>query len=256
MPEALLAGRPVDVGEERLDVLRPVGRLVVEEEGVLPHVHHEHGDEARDVAHLVQSDPVVREPLVDRVLVADRPAHAAHLADADEIRLPDVVAAEGAFGQFVEVRVLLGVGRRRALLHVAEVPLVQDHAVVLEAEAAGQFRVGGHLLLIDLAVREYLGNLGRQRVGVRDIALVELEVHLQSLVGDAVQPAQIELLRRVKLNVCHHILLVIMAATPESEAAAPSRGDAARSCAHTHARPQAFTISFVARLRLGKIIEQ
>ncbi len=92
--EALLAGPPVYVGEEGLDVLGAVGRRVVADEGVLPHVHHEDGDEAADVARLVQRDPVVREPSVRRVLVADGPADAAHLADADEVGLPDVVGAE------------------------------------------------------------------------------------------------------------------------------------------------------------------
>src|SRR2546423_3024904 len=122
--EARADGVPVDVREERLDVLRPLGGLVVEKEGVLPNVHDERWREARDVADLVQRGPGIREPPVDGGLVADGPAHAAHLADRDEVRLPDVVAAEGLFGEFVELRTCFRVGRRRALLHVAEVVLV------------------------------------------------------------------------------------------------------------------------------------
>ena len=38
-----------------------IGRLVVEEERVLPHVHHQERHEAGDVADLVQRDPVIRE---------------------------------------------------------------------------------------------------------------------------------------------------------------------------------------------------
>ena len=69
---------------------------------------------------------------------------------------------------------------------------MQDHAVVFEAEAAGQLGVGGHLLLVDLAVGEDRGDLLGQRVRVGDVALVELEVHLQRLVGDAGEAGEIE----------------------------------------------------------------
>jgi hypothetical protein len=55
---------------------------------------------------------------------------------------------------------------------------VQHHAVVLKAEAAGQLGVGGHLLVVDLPVLEDLGDLLGENVGVLDVALVELEVHL------------------------------------------------------------------------------
>src|SRR2546423_1549103 len=256
--EAPSDGAPVDVREERLDVLRPLGGLVVEKEGVLPNVHDERGDEARDVADLVQRDPVVREPLVDWVLVADGPAHAAHLADRDEVRLPDVVAAEGLFGEFVELRTCFRVGRRRALLHVAEVVLVKNHSVVLEAEPSRKLRVGGHLLLVNLAVGEELRDLLGQRVGVRDVALVELEVHLQSLVGNPVQAGEVELLRLVSLDYAHRFLLVISANEPFRARRRPDRA----THAHTRAAPilrardrgglRAFSV--VARLKLAKII--
>src|ERR1700759_5260432 len=51
--------RPVNVREERLDVLRTLGGLVVEKKRVLPNVHHKRRREARDVADLVQRYPVV-----------------------------------------------------------------------------------------------------------------------------------------------------------------------------------------------------
>ena len=77
-----------------------------------------------------------------------------------------------------------------AALQVAEVVLVQHHAVVLEAEPAGELRVGRHLLLIDLAVLEDLGDLLVEPVRLLDVALVELEVHLEGLVRDALQTAR------------------------------------------------------------------
>src|SRR5207253_2274795 len=86
--ETRLDGPPVDVGEERLDVLRALGRLVVEEEGVLPDVHHDEWREPGHVADLVQRDPVVRQAPIDGILIADRPPDATHLPDADEVRLP------------------------------------------------------------------------------------------------------------------------------------------------------------------------
>src|SRR5207244_2391147 len=101
---------PVDVREEGVDVLRALRRLVVEQEGVLPDVHHEDRDEARDVADLVERDPVVRQPSGPRVLEADRPSDAAHLPDPDEVRLPELVAAEAVLGGPTE----LGAARRVA----------------------------------------------------------------------------------------------------------------------------------------------
>jgi hypothetical protein len=80
------------------------------------------------------------------------------------------------------------------------------------------------ILLIHLAVREYLADLARQRVGVGDVALVELEVHLQSLVGDAVQAREVELLGLVLLDITHRFLLGISAATHAARRRLPLGG--------------------------------
>src|SRR5882724_11774753 len=56
-------GLPVDVGEDRVDVLRPLGRLVVEQVRVLPHVDHEERDEAGYVPHFVERDPMHVRPM-------------------------------------------------------------------------------------------------------------------------------------------------------------------------------------------------
>ena len=144
---------PIDVREKCLDVFGPVGRFVVEQVGVLPDVHHQQRDEAGHVAALMQLDPVIRDASGGRIEIGDGPADTAHLADADEIRLPDVEAREAPLHRSAKARSF----RRFAAavtLHVAEVVLVQDHPVVLEAEAARQLRIGRHLLLVDLAVGE------------------------------------------------------------------------------------------------------
>src|SRR5262245_26191466 len=54
--QPLVAGRPVDVREEGLDVFRAVRRRVIEDEGVLPHVHDQNWTEARYIARLVRSE--------------------------------------------------------------------------------------------------------------------------------------------------------------------------------------------------------
>jgi hypothetical protein len=64
---------------------------------------------------------------------------------------------------------------------------VQDHAVVLEPEAAGQLRVGGHLGCVDASLADDRGNLFIEGVRVGDVTLIEFEVHLQCFVGDTVQ---------------------------------------------------------------------
>src|SRR6202161_1089565 len=60
--QACLGSVGVEVGEERLDVLRTIRRLVVQRERVLPYVHHDDRVESGDVAVFVQRDPVVAEP--------------------------------------------------------------------------------------------------------------------------------------------------------------------------------------------------
>src|SRR5262249_33551555 len=92
--ESRLDDRPVHVREERLDVAGPFRRLVVDEEGMLPHVHDEERAEARRVAVLVQRDPMIAEPPGLRILVENGPPHAAHAPHADEVAPPGLEAPE------------------------------------------------------------------------------------------------------------------------------------------------------------------
>src|SRR5205085_2942006 len=89
--QARFDGGPIYVGEEGFDVLGSFGRFVVQEECVLPHVHHKYRLKARNVAGLVQADPMVRDAPVGRILVADGPTDPAHLADRHKIGLPNIV---------------------------------------------------------------------------------------------------------------------------------------------------------------------
>ena len=50
---------PIDIRKERLDILRPLGRFVVEQVSMLPDIHHQDRIEAGDIAGLVQRDPMV-----------------------------------------------------------------------------------------------------------------------------------------------------------------------------------------------------
>jgi hypothetical protein len=60
---------------------------------------------------------------------------------------------------------------------------VEDHAVVLEAQAAGEFREAG-IRAGGLALGDQSGDLLVEQVRVLDIALVEPEVDLERLVRD------------------------------------------------------------------------
>src|SRR6266702_4353314 len=66
---------PINVREERLDVLRPIRRFVIKYERMLPNVHHQHRIETGDIARLVQADPMIRQLSVCRVLVTDGPTN-------------------------------------------------------------------------------------------------------------------------------------------------------------------------------------
>src|ERR1700694_883559 len=95
--QSCLNSVPVNVREEALYILGALCRFVVEQEGVLPHVHHEHWIETRHVARLVQRDPMIGKSTISWILEADGPTNAPHLANAYKIRLPDIVAAEALF---------------------------------------------------------------------------------------------------------------------------------------------------------------
>jgi len=79
--------------------------------------------------------------------------------------------------------------------------LVQDHPVVLETQPAGNLGVGsigaGRFSAPGQGI-ELLGELVR----IGDVALVQLEVHLERLIRDAAQPSEMELLRRVDAGRC------------------------------------------------------
>ena len=98
--QAFLNRGPVDIRKERFNVFRAIRWRVIEQERMLPDIHHEHWIEARNVADLMLADPVVRQSIVRRILITDGPPNSAHLADSDEIRLPNCVAAEALLRRF------------------------------------------------------------------------------------------------------------------------------------------------------------
>ena len=83
---------------------------------------------------------------------------------------------------------------------------MKDHAVVLKAESSRQLRIGRELFLVDFTVAEHLGDLFIQFVNRFDITLVKLEMHIESLVGDAIQSVQVELLWLVDSRFDHGTL--------------------------------------------------
>src|SRR5437588_2577338 len=115
---------PIDVREERFDVLGPIRRFVIKYERVLPNVHYQHRIETGDVARLVQADPMIRQLSVGRILVTDGPANAAHLADADKISLPNIVAAERFFSGFAKAGPSRGIAGAAAVLQFFKIIFV------------------------------------------------------------------------------------------------------------------------------------
>jgi hypothetical protein len=82
-------------------------------------------------------------------------------------------------------------------LEVREVILMQDHAVVLEPQTAGQFR---ELVILPgrSAALPQLGQLLVERVHLHDVSRVQLQMLLDLGVGDAVEALQmVEPLLRV-----------------------------------------------------------
>ncbi len=69
---------------------------------------------------------------------------------------------------------------------------MQHHAVVFESETTFELGVRRHFFLVDFAVFEDLRDLFLKVVGFFDVAFVKLEMHLQCLVGDPFQSAQVE----------------------------------------------------------------
>lgn len=57
-------GFPIDVGKERVDVVSALRRGIVQEKGMLPHIHYEDGDAPYDVPMLVERGPMVGETAV------------------------------------------------------------------------------------------------------------------------------------------------------------------------------------------------
>src|SRR5882724_1118051 len=193
---------PIRVGQKGLDVLGALRRRIVQEEGMLPYVHHENRDVPGDIANLVKRDPVVGQLSRVGILETDGPTDPAHLAYADERRLPDFEGAKALGRGPCEGRSLAR-SARPSPSQIVEVVLVENHPVVFKTQASRQLRIGRHFLLVDLSVLQHARDMFGKPVRLRDVALVKLEVHLERLVRDAIEPAQVPLPRLVRLCGIH-----------------------------------------------------
>src|SRR6185295_14431432 len=126
---------PIDICEERFDIFRALGGLIVQQERMLPNIHDEYWSEARYVSCFVQCDPMIREPVVCRVLVTYGPSNSTHLADPDKISFPDFVATETGFGILHKLGRAVRITSAHTLFQVLKIILVQDHAVIFETES-------------------------------------------------------------------------------------------------------------------------
>src|SRR5579863_7190239 len=80
---------------------------------------------------------MIRELARLRILVEDRPADAAHVADRRELLAPRLDGAERFSDRFVEAPAAQDLSRR--LPQVIEIELVQAHPVVLEPRPPDEF---------------------------------------------------------------------------------------------------------------------
>ena len=151
---------------------------------VLKNVKHQDRRQADGVVPLVLADPPVEEAAGERVVIEDDPADATHRGRRDEVPLPLVEAPPGA-RQRPEERSLPA--RLDARPEIAEVVLVEHHAVELEAGAPLQLGPGPRARLDP---RQLL----QEAVDVLHVALVEGPVLLDLVVGDALETVRFELL--------------------------------------------------------------
>src|SRR5262249_33601770 len=86
--------------------------------------------------------------------------------------------------------------------------LVQDHAIILETETPLELGISGHFLLIDLTIREDRVDFAQEVIGLLHVAFVQLEVHLQRLVRNATQTAELELFRLIDSRLFLHLCLL------------------------------------------------
>src|SRR5438046_1767378 len=141
----------------------------------------------------MQSNPVVRKMAVREIFITDGPTNSAHLAYAYKLCLPRLVTTKALLGRFAKCGSLRGIAGATPGFQIVEIVLVQHHAVVFETEAAIQLGVFSELVLINLGPLDELGNFFVQSVCFFDITFIELEVHLECLIRNALQVAQIEL---------------------------------------------------------------
>src|SRR4029078_1884473 len=113
--QPLLNFRPIDIREESFDVLRSFSWFVIQQKRVLPNVHHQDWIEACDVASFMQRNPVIRNSSVRRVLIADGPTYTAHLADANEVSLPNLVTSKRGFRSLGKLRCFVWIARTATL---------------------------------------------------------------------------------------------------------------------------------------------
>src|SRR5258706_15797579 len=96
---------------------------------------------------------MVRELLRPRILVTNRPANAAHLANAFEVCFPHVIRAETVLNGFSKP----GIRSRLAgaiCSKIPEIEFMEDHAIVFEPKPPLKFRVLRHCLVIYLSAEQ------------------------------------------------------------------------------------------------------
>ena len=186
---------PVEVVEERVDVRRAVG-LVVEEVGVLVDVERDERRRVPDRERVLRIADVVEEPALVPVVCGPGPAAAGHPGRL-QVGAPGLDRAEVALHERAERARRLA----PAAAQVREVELV----VLDAADRERQVDLQRPKLRVHLVRRAEidLGELAEDLVSLRDIALVELVVRLDSCAGDPLELVHLrpQLARRDLLEV-------------------------------------------------------
>ena len=129
---------PIDIGEECVDVLFLFGRFVIQQVGVFPDIHYQHGHEPGDIPMFMERDPVVGNPAVGWVDITKSPNRRPASCPHCKSRL-SISQSFQSFGLWLG----RGLRSRRPVTpsppQIAKIIFVQHHPVVFEPQTPSQF---------------------------------------------------------------------------------------------------------------------
>jgi hypothetical protein len=191
--EPLINHPPIQILEERFDVLVLLRRHIVDHVRVLPQVEREDDGKPRKLPNFVIVHECRVQRMFLRVVVDDDPAdtaRASHFLDVRDEVIPTSVLLLRCIGKRRIVS-----RRFRAALELLEVVLVHAHAIKLESETATKL-VHDVCVAARVVVFE-LSDFLEYEIRMLYIAFVETKMYFYLLVGNAVEGREDERARGI-----------------------------------------------------------